>query len=620
MSQSDRHSHRQDADISVGGDGVVESRGVFGILCLLLFLVTFFVAGPWAGFHAVLLGCFGVIILLFPPQIRLPGAWWGLSIAFVVCGAAAFLPVSWFHMPEWRSKLESLGLDTGPLVVIQSRMAAESLALFAITIFVGFWMAGHRPTPAQIRLWALVFTLGVACYAVIAKVAQNSQLGLETTEGQIYGFFPNRNHSATYLAMGVICGLGCTLQAMRDKRFVILTLALAATAVCLWAIATWSISRAGIVLVSIGGLLWVIMLGRRYLGRHGLWAIALIAFISAGLFLIVNTEVKGRITDTVVKADTLVGAESNEESETMKFSSASIQQLDLRIPIFLDTFDLIREYPWTGIGAGQYPFIIPQYRKRTLISNDFVLHHPESDWLWMASELGIPATLFLLALVAFALRKSLKDILTGRDRALRAGCLVAAMLVPIHGIFDVPGHRITLALSAVFLFVLSLHPPTEPVAPAVSRVWLSRLFAACLLAISFFLIHAQWGEGGQPAHTEAQSLILDCKLHRSEGSLALKFEDTYPLAERAYALELALAPALIDVPLRQAAAWIELDPQKTKDLWQEAIRRADRVDALKPGTTSARDNTLQQIRQQAKGKPLLESWGPAFSSVNSESK
>ena len=513
MSHGGRDRYRHVADTYTVGDGSVESKGFFGAICLLLFVATFFVAGPWAGFHAVLLGCFGLLILLFPPRIKLPAVWLGLAIAFAVAGSAAFLPVSWFHVPEWRSQLESHGVNTGPLVVIQSRMAVESLALFAITIFAGFWIAGQRPTPSQIRLWALVFSIGVACYAVISKLNQGLPYDSTIVGSKIFGFFPNRNHSATYLAMGTVCGLGCTLQAMRDKRFVILAIALSATLVCLWSIAAWSISRAGIVLVSIGGLLWFVLLGRRYLGRHGLWAISLITLIAGGLFLITNTEVKERITDTVSKVNTIIETESIEDPLVIKSSTISIEQLDFRMSVYLDTFDLIREYPWTGIGAGQYEFIIPQYRKRTLISNDFILYHPESDWLWMASEVGIPATLCLLALVVFAVRKSLKDILSGRDRALRAGCLVSAMLVPIHGMFDVPGHQIPLAWSAVFLFVLSLHPPTEPVSPVVSHVWLSRLLATCLLATSFFLVRAQWGGGAQPAHMKVKSEIFRTKAH-----------------------------------------------------------------------------------------------------------
>ncbi len=449
MTGSGRDRHKRVAETFPQSDDCGTATMVFGGLWLLLSATTFLVAGPWAGFHAILLGGLGLLILLRPARVPLPAVWWGLAIAFVIAGAAAFLPARWFHEPEWRSQLESLGVATGSLVVIQSRLAAESFALFVLTLFSGLWMAGHRPSAAQLRLWALMFTLGVACYALIARLAQDSPHLANTFRGQHFGFFPNRNHSATYLSMGAICGLGCVLQALRDKRFVVLAIAFAATAICLWAIASWSISRAGVVLVAIGCLLWVSMLGRRYLGRHGLWAIALIVITAVGLFFTANTAVRERLSLTVEKAGTIIDSERISESASGKSVLASGRNIDFRLPVFRDTLGLIRDFPWTGIGAGQFYYIFPQYRHETIVVNDSDGYHPESDWLWMASETGVPATLLLLVLLGLAAWKSLRGIQLGRDRALRAACLTAALLVPIHGFFDVPGHRISLALSAI---------------------------------------------------------------------------------------------------------------------------------------------------------------------------
>lgn len=89
MSHGGRGRHRHVAETYTVGDGSVESRGVFGGLWVLLFVSTFFVGGPWAGFHAVLLGGLGVVILLRPSQIKLPAVWWGLAIAFVLAGSTA---------------------------------------------------------------------------------------------------------------------------------------------------------------------------------------------------------------------------------------------------------------------------------------------------------------------------------------------------------------------------------------------------------------------------------------------------------------------------------------------------------------------------------------------------
>ena len=657
MTEVRRERHRRDAEAVPQGDDCGGSAMVFGGLWFLLFASSFLVAGPWAGFHAVMFGGFGLLIWLRPSHVPLPLLWWCLALAFALAGAAAFLPAGWFHVPEWRSQLESLGVATGPLVAIQSRHAAESFAIFVLTLFAGFWMAGHRPTASQIRLWALMFTLGVACYALIGRLAQDSPHFARIFGSQHFGFFPNRNHSATYLSMGALCGLGCVLQALRDKRFGVLALALAATALCLWAIASWSISRAGVVLVAIGCALWVWMLGFRYLGRHGLWAIALIAITAVGLFLTAQTGVRERLSLTVEKAGTVIGAQSLAESAIDKPALATGDSLDFRIPVFRDTLGLIREFPWTGIGAGQFYHIFPQYRKETIVANDSDCYHPESDWLWMAAETGIPATLALLALVVVAGWRSAREIRHGSDRALRAACLVAACLVPIHGFFDVPGHRITLAWSAVFLFTLSLQPPHCDLSISIPRLWLSRVLAMCLLAISIFLIHAQWLGGRQPAlatashalaraqqlYREDQALQqaaesegrdyqpdpaedkleqalaildlatrtapLDRNIRRQQAFLAFHFDDKYDFIDRAFAIDRALDPKWVRGPLRQAESLASVGITPDSNLFRESLQRGRDVERIDPENRWNSERVQEYIRHLSRKYPVLKNVG-----------
>ncbi len=635
------------------------SRGVFGAFWALLFVATFFVAAPWAGFHGVLLGCVGLLLLGCPPVVALPRLWWFLAAVFVLAGAAVFLPAGWFALPPWRQQLAALGVATGSLLVIQARQAAEAFGLLAFTLGTALWLAGHRPTPAQARRWALAFTLGVAAYAVIARLMQNSPPAAHPGGEVHFGFFPNRNHSATLLAMGAICGLGNVLQAMRDKRFPGLAVALGGTGVCLWAVAAWSVSRGGVVLVALGCLAWLPMLGARYLGKHGLRALALIGLAATGLFFIADTAVKARLATTVEKASLAINPPNTAPAELGKPELDSARDLDFRIPTALDTLGLIRDFKWTGIGAGQYQYVFPQYRKLTAVVNDADNYHPESDWLWLAAETGLPATLALAALVMLALRKSLRDILHGRDRAVRSACLVAALLVPLHGLFDVPGHRITLALSAALLFALSLRAPPADSPQTPPRAWPFRLAGLAILAAAAGLIRAQWGGGpppavvaGQLACAEALSLYhkdqalqrqaaastaasaagayqpspeadlleralgglqqaqakvpLLRNLYHLQGFLALQFDDKNPLAQQAFAIERALDPTWVAAPMQQASAWLTIDPQQALTLWHEALQRARQLDRLRAGPPAAETQTRDAILQQVRGKPALE--------------
>ena len=100
---------------------------------------------------------------------------------------------------------------------------------------------------------------------------------------------------------------------------------------------------------------------------------------------------------------------------------------------------------------------------------------------------------------------------------------------------------------------------------------------------------------------------LDRDLLHYRSFLALLFDDKYALTDRACAIERALDPTWVAGPLRQAEAWAPIDPQRCAALWREALRRADQLDRLQqPGTRETKDQTLQKIRQYAKGKPSLE--------------
>lgn len=619
---------------------------VFGGFWLLLFLGTLLVGGPWGGYHAVLLAGAALLMFFFPPIVGLPRIWWVLAGLVVILSMGAFLPAAWFPAPEWRGKLVALGLDAGSQVVLQPRHAAEALFLWVVTLLTGMWLAGHRPSPQQVRLWALMFTSGVAVYAVLSMIKYEPR--------GVFGFFPNRNHTATYLAMGAICGLGCILQALRDMRFVTLGISLVMTSICLWAVAGWSISRGGVLLVVIGSLIWVSLLGKRYLGKHGMRALGLIAFAVVGFFFIADSSVKHRIAKTVEKANAISVNTEEAGPAHEKQSENALTDLDFRVPIALETLNLIQDFKLTGVGAGQFKYVFPQYRELTAVANNTQALHPESDWLLMAAELGIPATLGFLLLVGCAFWLAIGGLFEGNDRALRAGCLIAAALVPLHGFFDVPGHRMALAWCSGFLFVLSLHTSSDKRSKkSLLRSGLFRGTALVMATVAFLLARAEWWNGKQPASTVAPSATanawkaqtedvalrkkatdsgiiyqpetkddplyaatevlqqarevtpLDSDVLFALGYNSLFFEVPLESIDRTFALQRALNPTRIDAPLQQSYVWINTDPARTAQLWSEAILRSEHMNSIAPNERW-KAATMDRIRHMAKKRPDLQ--------------
>ena len=600
---------------------------------------------PWAGYHGLMLGGAGLLVFLFAPRHGVPKAWWKLALGFVLAGMLPFLPANWFGQPAWRAGLDDLGVATGAMVVIQPRQAAEILALFAFTLFTGLWLAGHRPTPSQRGILALAFTLGVATYAILARTMEPLPAPERHSGDPVYGFFPNRNHTATLLAMGFVCGIGGILHSLRHRNRAAAVVGLFASAICLHALTAWSISRSGLILTACGTLTWLAIARPKSFGKWERFACVLLL---AGTTLWVTTadstsarRLRATFSEMATAFDLRAPSASADEN-----GAVAIRNLDFRIPVVADTLDLVRDFPVTGIGAGQFYDVFPQYRHLTISRNNADGFHPDSDWLWMLCEAGPLATVALLALVLLAFGEALRGLRSGDDRVLRGACLAAAGLVPLHGWVDVPGHRIALAWSAAILFCLSL-APGKPPCHRIAK-WPSRCLGIVMIAAAVVMVRAQWWGGRQPHFVAAERAVdealalyeedrrlieaaslrgephqpapeddlleraiqtlnaarktapLDRESPHILALLALQYDDRIDEAEHQFKVVRALDPSCVITPLDQAAALAQANPASVKSLWAEALRRAQIVDTVEPGTVWGRGYTLGRIEHQVR--------------------
>jgi len=226
---------------------------VHGLILLTIFLGVLTAGMSWELNHGLMLALAGGLMLLSPPVAKLPTSWWWLAGAFAIFGCLVFLPVG--GLPFWREELEKAGLATGHLRAVQVRLAGETLLLWVATLGVGLWIVGQRTSDEGLKVWALGFALVVAAYtlASIGKSELAQDLG---GKPEVFGFFPNRNHTATFLAMGAMVSIAVLAQAIRDKRWWGLGFGAAATGVCLWGALIESESRAGLLLVVVGVLIY----------------------------------------------------------------------------------------------------------------------------------------------------------------------------------------------------------------------------------------------------------------------------------------------------------------------------------------------------------------------------
>ncbi len=614
---------------------------VGGLLIGLIFILALGAAGPWPLRTGTMALALGILMGFAPPVIRFRKPVVFLSAGFLIFGLASFLPAGIFGIPGWRENLKGLGVETGDLVAIQSKQALEYHLSFLLLFLSGLWILGQRFSASATRNLALTFVLAVAAYALVSKLLETQ---IDLNHGKLkFGFFPNRNHTSNLLSAGFLCGLGIVFQSVRNKNFYRLAASSVAAGVILWAVLSWNLSRSGIALCLAGPLLWLVLLGRRYFGKQEIKVLGLVVLLAGGVYGLSEFRVKDRVDKTIEKVEKISWADEDAASEV------KLTDLDLRVPIAIDTAGMIADAPLSGVGAGQFRWVFPQYREQTIVVNRPVAVHPESSWLWLAAELGIPAAACVLGLVVFLFVRGAKNIKKAnhRDRALRIGCLVAAALVPLHGIFDVPAHRPALFLAALLLYALSQNPVARESEPTKFSRWSSLALALLLIAVGVRLLGASWF-GWTPSHiVKSQERLaegvaiygrvsdlnnlpspfeslelrkqidrlaerstpdapLDGRLYRLSALALLPLNFEREKTARNFGIDRALTPYSVSIPLLHASAALFYNPDEVKKGWSAAVERAKAVDQIQDEGPVATKRALRVIAKSVARSPQLK--------------
>jgi O-antigen ligase len=599
---------------------VISPHAFPALPCLMVIaLAACFGAGaPWGWSHGLLFAVAGLLMLLRPPEgWSARGALWLAAAWIVPAVSSLWLPAS-LVAQSWRASLANVGIDLAHTISPQPEETRVMLMAMSAAGIVVVWALGHAADGNTRMRTAMLFVWGVVWFTVADWVT-----GVPTPDDGPrfdFGFFPNRNHSACLLAMAAVVALGLTVQQLRRKRPVQACVSAAALLFLGGSLIARSPSRAGIALVLVGGLLWWAMLGTRYLrGQAGrtVWLMLLAAVLS---FAVVDSVVKERLGGTLQTA--LAGGDA---------AAPVVLGNDARAGIASDTLSMIAAAPWTGHGAGQFRFVFPQYRDASSDTADRDALHPESSWLWLAAETGLPAALLIFASLLWVSARAWRDLRRpdSRAKALRAACLAAALLPAIHGWIDVPLHRIGILWSSAVLMALALSGERPQVRRITRISW--RLAGAAVALFALWLLRGEadlaprlpserleavmhqaesvwWQDRKQQLAAAGQGIALPdppngedpleqqiallqqamvplpmhAAGHGLLGLLALHFDDRDALAHQAFAAHRALDPRWITLPLDQAEAWSAIDEAATADLWQDALRRAREHDARWP--------------------------------------
>ena len=251
--------------------------------------------------------------------------------------------------------------------------------------------------------------------------------------------------------------------------------------------------------------LWVVAAALAWCGALALLAAGVLLFFLSG------GTARDRLLGTSASSSPAGAASTGPLNPSAADDRAANPSEDFRVKIYRDALDVVRDFPLTGVGLGNFALVFPQYRRASL--EDARVLHPESDWLMLTAEAGVPAVLCLIALLVLAARRLRGD--TGHPYwPLRWGCAVAAGAAALHGVVDVPLHRVQLGWWVLAVGGLALQGfRSGKTERSRAQHALFVLAGVGALALGGLLIRAQWF-GGKPLPpfvvAEAEKKWLPC--------------------------------------------------------------------------------------------------------------
>ncbi len=397
---------------------------------------------------------------IFRKHLLVPSLVFAAVAAFVIFQIFSFVPAVWQN-PVWDLASGALGRDVAGSIAVDRQ--AAYVGLYRLLSYAGIFYLAMILCRKQSRARAAVELVMVsgslyAAYGLLVYWSGNKTIlwfSKWTYVQDLSGTFVNKNSFATYLGL-------CTLAALTHLILSFQQLRLHGDWRNKIGLVLDFISRRATILVSIFVLTTALFLTHSRGGLlstfAGILALALAMAMAPSLgrmrqlrwillplvMIFIALAISGDVT-----FERLIGTDLDTEN---------------RISVYQLTLQAIRDYPWLGTGLGSFTSVFPIYRSPD-VKAYFDLAH--NDYLQNGLELGIPAALGLLAVLAWLAVICARGLRQRRRDAVFPCLGVAAtVLVALHATVDF-GLQIP-AVTYTFCFLLGV---------AVSQSWSSRVSA-----------------------------------------------------------------------------------------------------------------------------------------------
>ena len=580
-------------------------------LALLPVLAVFLggATSKWA--EGIIVAFFGAFLVFQPPRRSLGWKINATFLAFALCALVSFLPQTWFFTPDWRTALTNdFGIALPATVTPQPWLTAGGFASLVAGLCWLYRVSAQELELRVARFQLQLFASGIVAIAALSILLYVTHHSIPSWNNpRNFGPFLNRNQTADLFGVTSVLILASAQDDIRHgrKRWILWAIALiiVITAICL------NFSRAGIVILVAASAIWIATVALRLDAPTRAGAACRISLAVSFLLLLVSALL-------------VAGGETVARFHLEKFAGTDISS-DFRWSIFRDTWQLIRSSPWVGVGLGNFESIFAIFRDASRGTTRSL--HPESDWLWVWSELGwVAVPLILLGAVLLVWRVA--PLQVGTNQRFRLAALISALMFALHGLVDVSSHRVGTAYSAMFLLGLSLHRPTQlQMSKTIS--WIFRI-----LGVAFFVTGLSWtiawrsmamlpgavgvGNAKQLAvvasrgHNFGEAINLtnralnwaplDWELYYLRATAEIGQREPAQKALDDFRRARFLEPNSESVPLQEGFVWLRVRPDLALVAWREALRRAgpERKDVFRTimFTAKLRDPAARQIIRQ----------------------
>jgi hypothetical protein len=510
----------------------------------------------------------GVVAVISPPR-SLPGR--PLCIVILLMTGwvivSSVLPTPLPTAARWIGGIAQL--DLYPAISAQPRHSLERFcyylcALVWLLLVMDAPLARLERNKAIERIHVLLTCLAITVIlGVLLKFQHPSTWGTHR-----FSFFPNHNQTGAVLAIGGILAMGWMVRCMRQRswRMILYMLSFSVFSFAIFL----GMSRSAVIFVIAGSCLMILTVFESRNPRFYLKLGVPFGFVLLALFLVYG----GQLVDEF----------------TYLLRDGGVRE-ELRVRIFADTLRMIAAFPVLGVGLGNFRFFFPQFQDSA--DTPQLILHPESDFLWVWSELGLPG-IILLAAGMLLLLVRLEPHRAWHTRSSRLAGVVSVALFMMMGLFEVSGHRLGTALLAVLVYGIAQPRSVERFQSQWLPVVVRLSGVGCLLMAGFWIAGIR---AGHPTTTEEVFAHLDkpgrtlqdldeldrwvarlplaARLHHLYGWRSMADGETgVAQASRSFETFQALEPKRWKQLVEHGAALYPYQMERALEYWDQAIFRA----------------------------------------------